>query len=96
VNTILLPAMKRLLPQIQLAQQRNELPKGNPVLIHYMLVGMCSVLSSLKDEIRQTSGIATEDPRVVEFYLSLIDTFVFRSRKDSPLRLRKKRADSAT
>jgi hypothetical protein len=96
VNTILLPAMKRLLPQIQLAQQRNELPKGNPVLIHYMLVGMCSVLSSLKDEIRQTSGIATEDPRVVEFYLSLIDTFVFRSRKDSPPRLRKKRADSAT
>jgi TetR/AcrR family transcriptional regulator len=96
VNTILLPAMKRLLPQIQLAQQRNELPKGNPVLIHYMLVGMCSVLSSLKDEIRQASGIATEDPRVVEFYLGLIDTFVFRSRKDSPLRLRKKRADSAT
>ena len=88
VNTILLPAMKRLLPQIQLAQQRNELPKGNPVLIHYMLVGMCSVLSSLKDEIRQTSGIATEDPRVVEFYLSLIDTFVFGSRKD--FRLRKK------
>jgi TetR/AcrR family transcriptional regulator len=96
VNTILLPAMKRLLPQIQLAQQRNELPKGNPVLIHYMLVGMCSVLSSLKDEIRQASGIATEDPRVVEFYLSLIDTFVFHSRKTLPARLRKKRADSAT
>jgi hypothetical protein len=96
VNTILLPAMKRLLPQIQLAQQRNELPKGNPVLIHYMLVGMCSVLSSLKDEIRQASGIATEDPRVVEFYLSLIDTFVFRSRKNLHPTQHKKRADSAT
>jgi AcrR family transcriptional regulator len=96
VNTILLPAMKRLLPQIQLAQQRNELPKGNPVLIHYLLVGMCSVLSSLKDEIRQASGIATEDPRVVESYLSLIDTFVFYSRRDLHPKLRKKRRDSTS
>jgi TetR/AcrR family transcriptional regulator len=96
VNTILLPTMKRLLPQIQLAQRRNELPKGNPVLIHYMMVGMCSVLSSLKDEIRQASGIATEDPRVVEFYLSLIDTFVFHWRKTLRPNLRKKRLDSRT
>ena len=93
VNTILLPMMKRLLPQIQLAQRRNELPKGNPVLIHYMMVGMCSVLSSLKDEIRQASGIATEDPRVVEFYLSLIDTFVFHSRKTLGRKSSKKRLD---
>jgi TetR/AcrR family transcriptional regulator len=93
VNTILLPMMKRLLPQIQLAQRRSELPKGNPVLIHYMLVGMCSVLSSLKDEIRQASGIATEDPRVVEFYLSLIDTFVFHSRKTFRPKPGRKRQD---
>jgi len=96
VNTILLPMMKRLLPQIQLAQRRDELPKGNPVLIHYMMVGMCSVLSSLKDEIRQASGIATEDPRVVEFYLSLIDTFVFHWRKTLRPKLGKKRLVSET
>jgi TetR/AcrR family transcriptional regulator len=83
VNTILLPTMKRLLPQIQIAQRCNDLPKGNPVLIHYMLVGMCSVLSSLKDEIRQTSGVTIGDPRVVESYLRLLDAFVFRPRKNA-------------
>jgi hypothetical protein len=57
---------------------------------------MCSVLSSLKDEIRQASGIATEDPRVVEFYLSLIDTFVFHWRKTLRPKLGKKRLDSET
>jgi len=60
------------------------------------MVGMCSVLSSLKDEIRQASGIATEDPPVVEFYLSLIDTFVFHWRKTLRPNLGKKRLDSET
>ncbi len=78
VDTILLPTMQRLLPQIQSAQERGELPEGNPALIHYMMIGMTSVLSSLKDEIRQSAGVATDDPKVVDSYLGMIDALVFR------------------
>jgi AcrR family transcriptional regulator len=88
VNTILLPTMKRLLPEIRSAQKRNELPECDPALIHYLMVGICSVLSSLKDEIHQTTGIVTDHPAVVESYLRLIDTLIFRRRSRSAGRKR--------
>jgi len=78
VETILLPTLERLLPQIRGAQQNGDLPPGNPTLIHYMLIGMTSVLSSLRDEIRLTAGVAVDDPKVVESYLGMIDQLVFR------------------
>jgi AcrR family transcriptional regulator len=81
VETILSPTMQRLLPQIHSAQDRGDLPEGNPVLIHYMMIGMTSVLSSLKDEIQQIAGIATDDQKVVDAYLGMIDALVFRPSK---------------
>ena len=78
VETILMPTMQRLISQIEGAQARQELPAGNPILIHYMLIGITSVLSSFKDEIHQTAGVVTDDPQVVESYLGLIDALIFR------------------
>ncbi len=79
VKTILLPTMQRVLPEIEGAQAQGLLPPGNPALIHYMMIGMTSVLSSLKDEIQESAGVATDDPKVVDSYLSLIDAVVFNS-----------------
>ena len=79
VETILLPTMERLLPQIRKAQIQGELPQGHsPVLIHYMLIGMTSVLSNLKDEIWQAARIRTGDTEVVGSYMALLDAAIFR------------------
>ena len=86
VQTILLPMMERLLPQIHSAQASGDLPEGNPALIHYMMIGMTSVLSSLKDEIQQSTGLVTDHPNVVDEYLGIIDALIFRrsSRSSDP------------
>jgi TetR/AcrR family transcriptional regulator len=81
-KTILKPLLEeRLLPQIRAAQQAGELPPGNPILIHYMLIGMTSVLCSLHDEIQIIAGIATTDPKIEREYWALIDATVFAARK---------------
>jgi AcrR family transcriptional regulator len=71
----------RVLPQIRAAQQAGQLPAAEPVLIHYMLIGMTSVLSSLAPEIRKFSGLSASDPAVRESYWKLIETFVFNDRR---------------
>ena len=78
VETILKPTMQRLLPQIRSAQADGDLPPSDPSLIHYMMIGMMSVLSSLKDEIEQSTGLKADDPAVVDAYLAMIDRLVFR------------------
>jgi len=67
----------RLLPQIRAAQKAGELPKADPMLIHYMLIGMTSVPSSLGDEIRLVARISPNDPKIVDAYWELIDHAVF-------------------
>ena len=87
VGTILLPTMQRLLPQIESAQAEGQLPPGNPALIHYMMIGMTSVLSSLKAEIHETVGVEPDSPKVIDAYLGILDAVVFhaaRPRKDTP------------
>ena len=83
VRTILQPTMQRVLPEIENAQAAGQLPPGNPALIHYMMIGMTSVLSSLKDEIKESADVATDDPKVIDAYLSMIDAIVFPSARPS-------------
>jgi AcrR family transcriptional regulator len=71
---------ERLLPQIRAAQEAGELPQANPILIHYMLIGMTSVLCSLRDEIAEISGIKANDPKVEHEYWALIERTVFADR----------------
>ena len=78
VETILRPTLQRLLPQIQSAQACGDLPPGEPALIHYLMIGVMSVPSSLKDEIRQITGLKADDPAVIDTYLGLVDWLIFR------------------
>ena len=80
-KTILEPLLEgRLLPQIRAAQEAGELPAGNPILIHYMMIGVTSVLCSLRDEIQTMAGISTADPGIEDEYWGLIDATVFAHR----------------
>ena len=81
-KNILSPILnERLLPQIRSAQEAGELPEGNPILIHYLLIGMTSVLCSLRDEIEEIAGIKATDPKVEHDYWSLIEQTVFAERR---------------
>lgn len=71
------PALRRFLPDIEAAQKEGQLPGGPPVLVHYMLIGMTSVLSSLKDEIWESAEIRTDAPATVDSYLGLLDAVMF-------------------
>jgi TetR/AcrR family transcriptional regulator len=83
-KTILKPLLEeRLLPQIHAAQEAGELPPGNPILIHYLLIGVTSVLCSLRDEIETLAGISATDPKIEHEYWGLIDGTVFAHRKAS-------------
>jgi TetR/AcrR family transcriptional regulator len=83
-KTILKPLLEeRLLPQIHAAQEAGELPAGHPILIHYMLIGMTSVLCSLRDEIHAIAGFSPTDPKIEHEYWTLIDESVFAHRKSA-------------
>lgn len=83
-KTILEPLLEgRLLPQIRAAQEAGELPPGNPILIHYMMIGATTVLCSLRDEIHTIAGICATDPKIEHEYWDLIDQTVFANRKAS-------------
>ena len=77
INTMINPELNRLVPQIRAAQAANELPQGDPVLLHYLLIGATSVLSSLGAEIREATGLSPDSTAVVETYWSLIEQTVF-------------------
>ena len=83
VETILKPLMTGILPYIADAQAKGELPPGHPVLVHYMFIGMISVLSSLAPEIQGTSQIDPKAPQTIEAYWTLIETAMFNKK---PLR----------
>jgi hypothetical protein len=71
------PLLNRLIPQIRAAQASGELPQGDPNLIHYLLIGATSVLSSLGAEIREATGLSPDSPTVIETFWSLIEQTVF-------------------
>ncbi|WP_421614117.1 hypothetical protein [Agrobacterium tumefaciens] len=50
------------------------------MLIHYMLVGMTSVLTSLRGEISLTAGVDVMAPEMIDAYAEIIDQFIFRAR----------------
>jgi AcrR family transcriptional regulator len=81
MKNILAENVGRVLPQIRAAQEAGDLPQAEPVLIHYMLIGMTSVLASLAPEIRKFSGLSPDDPTVRDTYWRLVETFVFSGRR---------------
>ena len=82
VKTFLAPLSNRILRQIRASQKAGQLPKARPILIHYMFIGMASVLSSLGAEIRKISGISPDDPGIEEEYWKLIERAFFKDPDD--------------
>src|ERR1700686_2398427 len=76
-ETVLAPLLARLLPQIIEAQKRGLLPAVDPILFHYMMVSLTTALSEFGPEMQVTSGLSSEDTKVVEAYWRLVDEMVF-------------------
>jgi TetR/AcrR family transcriptional regulator len=76
-ETVLAPLLGRLLPQIAAAQRQGLLPAVDPILFHYMMVSLTATLSGFGPEMQVTSGLSSEDPKVVEAYWRLVDETVF-------------------
>jgi len=74
------PLMARLLPQIAAAQADSDLPPGDPVLLHYMMIGMTTALSSLGADMAATSGRAPQDPAVVANYWTLLEVVLLNKK----------------
>ncbi|WGD50174.1 TetR/AcrR family transcriptional regulator [Bradyrhizobium sp. CB1650] len=76
-EVILAPLLGRLLPQIVEAQRQGLLPVVDPILFHYMMVSLTATLSEFGPEMQVTSGLSSENPKVVEAYWSLVDDMIF-------------------
>jgi AcrR family transcriptional regulator len=76
-ETVLAPLLGRLLPQIVAAQKQKLLPTGDPILFHYMMISLTAALSEFGPEMRMTSGLSAEDPKVAKAYWRLVEEMVF-------------------
>lgn len=76
-KTVVMPLIKRLLPQIATLQKQGLLPKMEPILFHYMMVSLTAMLSEFGPEMRVTSKLAADDPDVVTSYWRAAERMVF-------------------
>jgi TetR/AcrR family transcriptional regulator len=76
-ETVLAPLLGRLLPQIVAAQKQGLLPVVDPILFHYMMISLTATLSEFGPELQVTSGLSSDNPKVVERYWRLVDETVF-------------------
>ncbi|QPF93588.1 TetR/AcrR family transcriptional regulator [Bradyrhizobium commune] len=76
-ETVLVPLLDRLIPQIAAAQKQRLLPAVDPILFHYMMVSLTATLSGFGPEMQFTSGLSDKDPQVVEAYWRLVNETVF-------------------
>jgi TetR/AcrR family transcriptional regulator len=78
VKRLLHRTMDRVVPQIREAQASGRVIEGDPVLVYYMLVGMTSVLSSLRGEMRLTMPRPPTDDGSIQRYWELVERAVFK------------------
>jgi hypothetical protein len=76
-RTVVMPLINRLLPQIAALQKQGALPKLEPILFHYMMVSLTAMLSEFGPEMRVTSKLAADDPRVVATYWQAVEKMAF-------------------
>jgi AcrR family transcriptional regulator len=88
-ETILSRVLDRVIPPIQQAQAVGALPQGNPVLVHYMMVGMASALSSLGAEITAVGGLDARAPEVADAYLDLMERVLLPNDAEDHLKARR-------
>ncbi|TKC88457.1 TetR family transcriptional regulator [Trinickia terrae] len=79
-DTVLKPLIDWLLPQIRAAQDEGELPQGQPIIFHYLLISLTSTLSGFGPEMEATANISSSDPAVAEAYWRTVEELVFHKR----------------
>jgi AcrR family transcriptional regulator len=85
-KTVVLPLIGRLLPQIAALQEAGRLPHMEPIVFHYMMVGLTATLSEFGPEMGVTGKLAADDPRVVKSYWRAVEKMVFdKSSSDSDI-----------
>lgn len=76
-ETLLKPLLARLIPQIVAAQKQGLLPAVDPILFHYMMVSLSATLSGFGPEMKATSGLSADNPKIIDAYWHLVDETVF-------------------
>ena len=76
-ETVLVPLLERLIPQIVAAQKQGLLPVVDPILFHYMMVSLTATLAGFGPEMQVTSALSSENAKVAEAYWCLVDETVF-------------------
>jgi TetR/AcrR family transcriptional regulator len=76
-DAFLKPLIGWLLPQIRAAQQEQALPNVEPIVFHYMLIGLTSTLSGFGPEFSATSDLSPSDPALAEDYWRTVEQLVF-------------------
>lgn len=76
-ETVLVPLLDRLIPQIAAAQKQGLLPAVDPILFHYMMVSLTATLSEFGPEMQVATGLSSEDSKVAASYWRLVEEMVF-------------------
>jgi TetR/AcrR family transcriptional regulator len=83
-NTVVMPLINRLVPQIAALQTSGHLPKIKPIIFHYMMISLTSTLSEFGPEMSVTGNLEADDPRVVGSYWRTVETFIFDNPPSAP------------
>ncbi len=76
-ENVLTPLIDRLLPQIEAAQAKGQLPEIEPILFHYMMVSLTATLSEFGPEMHVTQHVSADRPEVVDAYWTFVEKTVF-------------------
>ncbi len=76
-ENVLKPLIDRLLPQIEAAQAKGQLPEIEPILFHYMMVSLTATLSEFGPEMHVTQRLSADRPEVVDGYWAFVERTVF-------------------
>src|ERR1700726_3925496 len=91
-ETVLAPLIDRLLPQIRAAQRDGDLPAVEPIVFHYMMIGLTAMLAGFGPEMRITSRVKPQALAIVDSYWSLVESMVFGASTNPSRSRNRKRA----
>jgi TetR/AcrR family transcriptional regulator len=94
-ETVLAPLIDRLLPQIRAAQRDGGLPAIEPIVFHYMMIGLTAMLAGFGPEMRITSRVKPQARTIVDSYWSLVESMVFGASPNPGGSRKRKRAPAA-
>jgi len=77
VESRLRPYFEFICGEIKEAQSAGAMPPGNPAVLHYAMIGAGAALSALGTEFKMLTGVAADDPEVVEAQADAITRLFF-------------------